>query len=101
MNYMLLIYMDENRRRTGTLLQRVRPICARAFEQREIFGCSAATSDVNGESVRVRDGKQLITDGPFAETREQLGGYFLIDAKNLDEAISVAKKIPGQAWGNS
>jgi hypothetical protein len=47
----------------------------------------------------VRDGKQLITDGPFAETREQLGGYFLIDAQNLDEAIGVAKKIPGGRWG--
>src|SRR5213596_1894860 len=49
---------------------------------------SAATS------VRVRDGKRLVTDGPFAETREQLGGYFLIDAKNLDEAIAVAAQIP-------
>ena len=45
-------------------------------------------------SVRVRNGKRLVTDGPFAETREQLGGYFLIEAKNLDEAIAVAAKIP-------
>jgi hypothetical protein len=45
-------------------------------------------------SVRVRDGKRLVTDGPFAETREQLGGYFLVDAKDLDEAISVAERIP-------
>ena len=45
-------------------------------------------------SVRVRDGKRLVTDGPFAETREQLGGYFLIDAKNLDEAIAIAARIP-------
>jgi hypothetical protein len=45
-------------------------------------------------SVRVRDGKRLVTDGPFAETREQLGGYFLIDAKNLDEAITIAARIP-------
>ena len=45
-------------------------------------------------SVRVRDGKRLVTDGPFAETREQLGGYFLIDAKNLDEALNVAARIP-------
>jgi len=45
-------------------------------------------------SVRVRNGKRLVTDGPFAETREQLGGYFLIDAKNLDEAIAIAAKIP-------
>jgi hypothetical protein len=45
-------------------------------------------------SVKVRDGKRLVTDGPFAETREQLGGYFLIEAKDLDEAITVAVRIP-------
>jgi hypothetical protein len=45
-------------------------------------------------SLRVRDGKQLITDGPFTETREQLGGYFLVDASDLDEAISIAARIP-------
>ena len=50
-------------------------------------------------SVRVRDGKPLVTDGPFAETREQLGGYFLVNAKNLDEAISIAKRIPGARLG--
>ena len=50
-------------------------------------------------SVRVRDGKRLVTDGPFAETREQLAGYFLIDAKNLDEAIDVAARVPGARWG--
>lgn len=50
----------------------------------------AATATV----VRVRDGKRLVTDGPFAETKEQLGGYILIDAKDLDEAISIAARIP-------
>jgi hypothetical protein len=50
-------------------------------------------------SVRVRDGKRLVTDGPFAETREQLGGYFLVDAKNLDEAIKIAGRIPGARKG--
>ena len=45
-------------------------------------------------SVRVRDGKQLVTDGPFAETREQLGGYMLIDVKDLDDAIAIAAPIP-------
>jgi hypothetical protein len=49
---------------------------------------SAATS------VRVRDGKRLVTDGPFAETREQLGGYMLIDVKDLDDAIAIAARIP-------
>jgi hypothetical protein len=50
-------------------------------------------------TVRVRDGKTLTTDGPFAETREQLGGYFLIDAKDLDEAISIAERIPAARFG--
>jgi hypothetical protein len=50
-------------------------------------------------SVRVREGKPLVTDGPFAETREQLGGFFLIDAANLDEAINIAGRIPGARFG--
>jgi len=50
-------------------------------------------------SVRVRDGKRLVTDGPFAETREQLGGYYLIDAKDLDEAIGIAARIPSARLG--
>jgi hypothetical protein len=50
-------------------------------------------------SVRVRDGKRLVTDGPFAETREQLGGYYLIEASDLDEAIGIAEKIPPARFG--
>jgi hypothetical protein len=53
-----------------------------------LFPSSSATS------VRVRDGKRLVTDGPFAETREQLGGYMLIDVKDLDEALAIASRIP-------
>jgi hypothetical protein len=51
-------------------------------------------------TVRVRDGKVMTTDGPFAETREQLGGYYLVDAKDLDEAIKLAARIPGAATGS-
>ena len=51
-------------------------------------------------TVRVRNGKAATTDGPFAETREQLGGYYLIDAKNLDEAIAIAGRIPGAKHGS-
>jgi hypothetical protein len=50
-------------------------------------------------SVQVRDGNRFVTDGPFAETREQLGGYYLIDAKDLDEAIGIAARIPGASRG--
>jgi hypothetical protein len=51
-------------------------------------------------TVRIRDGKTVVTDGPFAETKEQLGGYYLIDCKDLDEAIEVAARIPGAKWGS-
>lgn len=51
-------------------------------------------------TVRVRDGKTLTTDGPFAETREQLGGYYLIEAKDLDAAIEIAARIPGARFGS-
>jgi hypothetical protein len=50
-------------------------------------------------SVRVRDGKRMTTDGPFAETKEQLGGYYLVDAPDLDAAINIAAKIPGARYG--
>jgi hypothetical protein len=51
-------------------------------------------------TVRVRNGKTQTTDGPFAETREQLGGYYLVDAKDLDEAVKIAARIPDAAIGN-
>jgi hypothetical protein len=54
----------------------------------------------NATTVRVREGKTLTTDGPFAETKEQLGGFFLLNCKDLDEAIGYAAKIPGAAHGS-
>jgi hypothetical protein len=51
-------------------------------------------------TVRVRDGKTLTTDGPFAETREQLGGYYLVEAKDLDAALAIAARIPGARFGS-
>ena len=51
-------------------------------------------------SVRVRDGKTLTTDGPFAETREQLGGYYLVEAKDLDAALAIAARIPSARYGS-
>jgi hypothetical protein len=51
-------------------------------------------------TVRVRGGKQLVTDGPFAETREQLAGYYLVEAKDLDEARGIAARIPGARYGS-
>ena len=97
MRYMLLIYGDEN-----ALGETEREECYRESAQLaheidsagQYLAASPLHPTVAATSVRVRDGKQLVTDGPFAETREQLGGYFLIDAANLDEAIAIAARIP-------
>jgi hypothetical protein len=97
MKYMLLIYGDEQ-----ALSETERQDCYKESTQLaqelhssgQYLAANPLESTSLATSVRVRDGKRLVTDGPFAETREQLGGYFLIDAKNLDEAIAIAAKIP-------
>jgi hypothetical protein len=97
MKYMLLIYLDEN-----ALSEPEREQCYAESTQlaQDIArdGGFLAANPLHptsmATSVRVREGKRLVTDGPFAETREQLGGYFLIDANNLDEAIVIAERIP-------
>jgi hypothetical protein len=97
MNYMLLIYLDEN-----ALSETERQSCYEESIQLahqlqgagQYVGANPLQPTAMATSVRVREGKRLVTDGPFAETREQLGGYFLIDAENLDEAIAVAARIP-------
>ena len=98
MKYLLLIYMDEK----NPLPEDERQACykestAIAFElhgKGQFLGANPLQPTATATSVRVREGKRLITDGPFAETREQLGGYFLIEAKDLDEALAVAVRIP-------
>jgi hypothetical protein len=102
MQYMLLIYMDEN-----ALSQTEREHCyeesAQVAHELDANGQYLAAAPLRptstATSVRVRDGKAVITDGAFAETREQLGGYFLVEAKDLDEAIAIAARIPGARWG--
>ncbi len=97
MKYMLLIYGDEN-----GLSETERKDCDRESTQLaqdihksgHYLGANPLHPTSMATSVRVREGKRLVTDGPFAETREQLGGYFLIDAKDLDQAISIAGQIP-------
>jgi hypothetical protein len=99
---MLLIYIDEQ-----TLTDTEREHCyeesTRLSQELNARGQYLAANPLHptatATTVRVRDGKSLITDGPFAETREQLGGYFLINAKDLDEAISIAGRIPSARFG--
>jgi hypothetical protein len=62
-------------------------------------GGDALERTANATTVRVRNGKTTTTDGPFAETKEQLGGFYLVDAKDLDDAISIAARIPGAKHG--
>lgn len=102
MQYMLLIYLDEN-----SLSEAERAQC---YQQSAAFarqlhseGRFVATAPLHptstATSIRTCEGKRLVTDGPFAETREQLGGFFIIDAENLDQAIEIAGQIPAGRWG--
>jgi len=100
MRYMLLIYMDEQALDETERQQCYEESARLAHEIRPNYLAVAPLHLTStATSVRVRDGKSLVTDGPFAETREQLAGYFLIDAKDLDEAIGIAARIPGARWG--
>jgi hypothetical protein len=65
-----------------------------------VLGGNALQPTATATTVRVRNGKMSTTDGPFAETREQLGGYYLLEAKDLNEAIQIASKIPGAKTGS-
>jgi hypothetical protein len=99
---MLLIYGDEN-----ALDEPARQDCYR--ESAELVGSLTAAGQYLASSplqptsfatsVRMRDGKRLVTDGPFAETREQLGGYYLVDVADLQQAIAIAERIPGARRG--
>jgi len=102
MKYMLLIYDKEK-----TLSEGEREKCYAESTQLthdlhakgQFLAASPLHPVATATSVRIRDGKRLITDGPFAETHEQLGGYFLVDAQDLDEAIAIAARIPAAKRG--
>jgi len=105
MKYMLLIYHDEQSWGAISEVERekiyaeYRKLREQLLSSGQFITGSQLEPIATATSVRVRDGKELVTDGPFAETHEQLGGYFLIEAKNLDEATSIAARIPSARTG--
>jgi hypothetical protein len=102
MKYMLLVYSAEN---AWTASERERcyeesiALTHELNKSGKFLGASPLHPVATATSVRIRDGKKEVTDGPFAETREQLGGYFLVDAPDLDEAINIAARIPAAKKG--
>jgi hypothetical protein len=102
MKYMLLVYLAED---AITDDEREHCYVKSAQLTRELssagqyLDASPLHSVATATSVRVRDGRRVVTDGPFAETREQLGGYYVIEAKDLDEAIGIAERVPPAKFG--
>jgi hypothetical protein len=106
MEYMLLIYNSEadskkmSAAEQGQVYQEYMAFTQNLDKSGKNKGGNALDGTSTATTVRVRNGKTAVTDGPFAETKEQLGGYYLVEAKDLDEAISIAAKIPGAKYGS-
>ena len=105
MKYLMLIYQNEKQWAAHTEAETQKIYAEYGKVRQELtasgqfIGGSQLHPIATASSARVRDGKPLITNGPFAETHEQLGGYFLIEAKNLDEALAIAARIPSAREG--
>ena len=103
MQYMLLIYSDENGdaeaddqdvlTRYGAFTQEIR-------DNRKLVTADRLRPTSDATTVRIRNGEALVTDGPFAETKEQLGGYYVLECENIDEALAYAAKIPAAEQGS-
>jgi len=104
MQYMLLIYETEGRDRGSQeytqLMREYMTFTEDIVKSGNFKAGDALEMTSSATTVRVRNGKTVATDGPFAETKEQLGGYYLVDAKDLDEAIALAARIPAACTGS-
>ena len=106
MQYMLLIYDNEkmwpsmNEKERNALMGEYFAFTEELKASGKLIKGDALQPTQTATTVRVRDGKRLTTDGPFAETKEQLGGYYLVEAKDLDDAMAWAAKIPGARLGS-
>jgi hypothetical protein len=104
MRYMFLIYSQETaealpREQAETLMQNHAAVIAEAGQQGKLAGVEKLKPSVTATTVRVNNGTALALDGPFAETKEQLAGYYILECQDLDEAIEWAKKIPASCAG--
>jgi hypothetical protein len=106
MKYLLLIYQSEataelqNEEERKAVLAEYGALTAKMNESGHYRAGERLQPVSTATTVRIRDGKTLTTDGPFAETREQLGGFYMIEAEHLDEAIAIAAKIPSARSGS-
>lgn len=106
MQYLLLIYGNEAHWKTlgeaerTAVLNEYLEFTKSIAQSGHYRGGNELNSTATAATVRVRDKKRLVTDGPFAETKEQLGGYFLVEARDLDEAIALAARLPTARWGS-
>jgi hypothetical protein len=106
MHYLLLIYNDEKVWQSmpdderGEIVQEYFALTDDLRERGAYVGGNPLQPTTTSTTVRVRDGETLVSDGPFAETKEQLGGYFLVEAESIDEALEYAARIPGARYGS-
>lgn len=105
MKYLLLVHHNEQvlsdlgETELGKMRDESVELCNQIHSVGQYLDAAPLHPTSTATCVRVRDGKRIVTDGPFAETREQLGGYFFVDAKDQDEAVSIASRIPGARIG--
>ncbi len=106
MQYLLLIYEAESQWNAVSepdkqkIYKQYMDLMADLQKNNQYLGGHQLQPTSTATTVRVRNGKKTVTDGPFAETKEQLGGYFLVEAKDLDAAMAIAARIPGAAIGS-
>jgi hypothetical protein len=103
MQYMLLIYGSENgapEGDQGEILRRYGEFTQEVRDNGKLVTADRLRPTADATTVRIRGGETLVTDGPFAETKEQLGGYYVLDCENIDEALEYAAKIPAAEHGS-
>jgi hypothetical protein len=105
MRYMMLVYTVETETLQTQELERIanghREVMQDAGQRGILRGAEPLSSTATATTVRVRNGRVLVSDGPFAETKEQLAGYYILDCQNLDEAIEWASRIPTGCGGDT